>query len=163
MKGHGNNSQLFTPTITERLQLEKIIELDTAVAEWKEKAEKAEELLLADPLVVDLRKVWDNAPDWAESVKFYYNNNIMNGASEDFISLIPRPKPAWVPVKGEAVFYNATIGVIDKSIPFVGRFIEENIDGYYAIVMTNGETHYFGKELVKPFTPENIGKRWEEI
>jgi len=126
-------------------------------------AKRAEELLLSDPLVVDLRKVeW---PAFAKSVKFYFSKDSNHVNMEDFILLIPRPKPAWVPVVREAVFYNATVGdgaSIDNTVPFVGRFVGE-YEGYYTVIMATGEKRHFAHDLVKPFSPDSIGKRWEEI
>jgi hypothetical protein len=125
-------------------------------------AKRAEELLLSDPLVVDLRKVeW---PSYAKSVKFYYSEADFYADAEDAIITIPRPKPAWVPQVGEAVF---ALDVDCKTI-FVARVL--SVDSNFASIVYHGmrrdihRVSFAGHEIFcKPFTPENIGKRWGEL
>jgi hypothetical protein len=96
--------------------------------------------------VVDLRKVWDDAPTGANIIiKWSYDTEI------NVIKSIPRPKPAWEPNEdGETVL----ISNDGKASP-----------SYYL----NGEVYHYGhymkidRKYIKRFTPKNIGKRWEDF
>ena len=126
-------------------------------------AKRAEELLLADPMILDGRTVWENIDN---------NDPFQENATEVIMSItvwdvngdgrrilnraIPRPKPAWVPQRDEKVFgYSKYSGIVHT-----GVFKAQNTNGTYEIVVGG---HLFEVDTIKPFTPENIGKRWEDI
>lgn len=67
---------------------------------------KAQAALLSDKNVLDLRVVWENAPDWANEIRVTFTHSsylhpIYDGA---FIRSIPRPATAWHPKDGEWVW-----------------------------------------------------------
>lgn len=111
-------------------------------------AKRAEELLFQDPLVVDLRKVeWPVDADHIV-IEFYHNR---------VIKTIPRPKPAWVPSIGEVVLFYY------ESMVRVGK-VEGNYEtGVSLKIWENGKLIIIPIKDCRPFNPENIGKRWEDI
>jgi len=132
-----------------------LLEISAVVDAYYAGAKRAEELLLSDPLVVDLRKVeW---PAFAKSIKFYFSKDSNKVNMDDFIVLIQRPKPAWMPKVGEAVFgYSNTTDIV-----YAGTFKTNNFNGSSFDILVGGQI--FEVHEIKPFTHENIGKRWEDI
>jgi hypothetical protein len=121
-------------------------------------AKRAEELLLSDPMVWDGRKVWENAPKDAEGIAIIYNGVGRGCATfsnlegdEPLIAFLPRPKPAWVPNEEGEIVLVSHIFVASLAYYKSGRTF---IDGNWLVIDI---------EHLRPLTPENIGKRWEEI
>jgi len=131
-----------------------LLEISAVVDAYYAGAKRAEELLLADQLVVDLRGYFDRY-DYIKSIKIDGYGD--DGEIDCTIYTIPRPKPTWVPKVGEAVFgYSNTTDIV-----YAGTFKTNNFNGSSFDILVGGQI--FEVHEIKPFTPENIGKRWEDI
>ena len=114
-------------------------------------AKAMEKSLLADPMVVDLRNVeW---PDWSKRIYFSFVGENEKGET---IGVISRPKPQLVPEVGQAVF-----GLFDGII-IMGKIIET----FYSSATVHtiaGDMVLVVAKYIKPFHPDHIGKKWEDI
>lgn len=130
---------------------------DSSVEWFIAGAKRAEELLLGDPMIVDLRKVWEEIPFGFNFLNISYQDNANNSLMT--VKILPRPKPAWVPKVGDKVCaLNTKTGDI-----IYGIFVREDRQGNYHMSVNGGEVVYAEKKYMKPASMENIGKRWEDI
>lgn len=102
--------------------------------------------------------------EWGQAkgivVIFSHLNDHTNWNSKnrtEVIKYIPRPVPAWTPKVGEAVF-----AVIDEHREC--RFSIARYEGDNRVTWPNGRLSAVGEvDKIKPFSPEKIGLKWEEI
>lgn len=112
---------------------------------WKYIWKSAQAALLADHMVIDLRGVWDKAPDWASEieVRFLEQDTKKSCLMFQTIITIPRPKPSWHPKEGEHILLN--------------------IEGVAVEVVYSGKYSHLRPENMRQHDPAKIGLSWEEI
>ena len=90
-----------------------------------------------------------------------------SSAKSAVIKYILRPAPAWVPNLGETVLINIDqIRAKSEQAPlgtFIGVVSSMEIPNNPCVRLLDGSYRYYLIEQMKPYSPDKVGKPWNEI